>query len=198
MKRIAILSLSFVFTGAAYAQNWPSFRGPGATGVAEGRPTPVKWDAEKSNNILWKLPIPGLSVSSPIVWGDRVFVVTAISSDTKAETFRAGLYGDVEPHKDTAPHKWVVYAIDKRTGKMIWERVAHEGVPKTKRHPKSSQASATPATDGKYVVALFGSEGLYTYDWNGKLLWQKDLGILNAGWFYDPDYEWGPASSPII
>ena len=84
------------------------------------------------------------------------------------------------------------------TGKIIWEKVAHEGTPKTKRHSKSSQASSSPATDGKHVVAFFGSEGLYTYDTNGKLLWKQDLGILNAGWFYDPDYEWGTASSPII
>jgi outer membrane protein assembly factor BamB len=147
---------------------------------------------------LWKVPIPGLSVSSPIVWGDRVFVVTAVSSDPEKETFRHGLYGDVEPHADTSKHAWKVYALDKRTGKIIWERTAHEGVPKTKRHPKSSQASSTPATDGTHVAAFFGSEGLYTYDFNGKLLWKKDLGILNAGWFYDPDYEWGIASSPII
>jgi outer membrane protein assembly factor BamB len=91
-----------------------------------------------------------------------------------------------------------VYALDKQTGKIIWERVAHEGVPRTKRHPKNSQASSTPATDGRHVVAFFGSEGLYAYDWEGKLLWKKDLGIMNAGWFYDPDYEWGVASSPII
>ena len=95
-------------------------------------------------------------------------------------------------------HSWRIYCLDKRTGKIIWEKVAHEGVPKTKRHPKSSQASATPATDGKHVVAFFGSEGLYSYDADGKLLWKQDLGSLNAGWFYDPDYEWGIGSSPII
>ena len=88
--------------------------------------------------------------------------------------------------------------LDKKTGKVLWEKVAYEGVPKTKRHPKSSQASATPATDGKIVVAHFGSEGLYAYDLSGKLLWKRDLGVLNAGWFYDPDYEWGIASSPIL
>ncbi|HXI41345.1 MAG TPA: PQQ-binding-like beta-propeller repeat protein, partial [Bryobacteraceae bacterium] len=88
--------------------------------------------------------------------------------------------------------------LDKRTGKIIWEKIAHERVPRTKRHPKSSQASSTPATDGKHIVAFFGSEGLYTYDADGKLLWKQDLGNLNAGWFYDPDYEWGIGSSPII
>ena len=85
-----------------------------------------------------------------------------------------------------------------QTGKVLWDRVAHEGMPKTKRHPKSSQASATPVTDGTHVIVSFGSEGLYAYDVNGKLLWKQDLGVLNAGWFYDPDYEWGVGSSPII
>ena len=180
------------------AQNWPSFRGPRASGVADGANPPTVWDAEKSRNILWKTPLPGLAISSPIVWGDRVFVTTAISSDPKAETHRHGLYGDVEPAKDVARHIWRVYALDKKSGKIVWEQTAHEGVPKTKRHPKSSQANSTPATDGKHVVAFLGSEGLYCYDFNGKLLWKQDLGSLNAGWFYDPDYEWGMASSPII
>ncbi|HEX2523860.1 MAG TPA: PQQ-binding-like beta-propeller repeat protein, partial [Terriglobia bacterium] len=179
-------------------QDWPQFRGPRASGVADGYSTPVKWNAETGENILWKIPVPGLAVASPIVSGDRVFVVTAISGDPKNETFRHGLYGDVEPHSDNSRHAWKVVAIDSKSGKILWERVAHEGVPKTKRHPKSSQASCTPATDGKHVAAFFGSEGLFVYDWNGKLLWRKDLGVLNAGWFYDPDYEWGIASSPII
>ncbi len=155
------------------------------------------WNAEKSLNIRWKTPIPGLSVSSPIVWGDRVFVTTAVSSDPKSE-FRHGLYGDVTPAKDVSKHVWKIYALDKNTGKILWERVAYEGVPKAKRHPKSSQASSTPATDGKHVIAFFGSEGLYSYDVNGKLLWKQDLGTLSVGWFYDPDYEWGMGSSPVI
>ncbi len=198
MNRTLGLAILLLGAGGAQAQNWPSFRGPNATGVVEGKPAPSAWDAEKSINILWKTPIPGLGLGSPIVWGDRVIVTTAISSDTKAETFRHGLYGDVAPHTDLAPHTWKVYALDRRTGKILWERIAHTGVPRTKRHPKSSQANSTPATDGKYIVAWFGSEGLYTFDWKGKLLWKQDLGVVNAGWFYDPDYEWGPASSPII
>jgi outer membrane protein assembly factor BamB len=179
------------------AQNWPSFRGPSASGVAEGSPTPVKWDADTGQNIVWKTPVAGVAVSSPIVWGDRVFVSTAVSSDPSAG-IRTGLYGDVEPAKDMSKHSWRLLALDKRTGKVLWERVAHEGIPKTKRHPKSSQASATPVTDGRHVVVSFGSEGLYAYDMDGKPLWTRDLGVLNAGWFYDPDYEWGVGSSPII
>jgi len=95
-------------------------------------------------------------------------------------------------------HSWRVIALDRKTGKVAWERVAHEGIPRTKRHPKSSQATPTPATDGKTLVVSFGSEGLYAYDLDGKPLWQKDVGLLNAGWFYDPDYEWGYSSSPVI
>jgi outer membrane protein assembly factor BamB len=188
------------FTACAVlsAQNWPSFRGPAASGVADGKePTAVKWNAATGENILWKTPLPGVAVSSPIVWGDRVFVSTAVSSDPSSG-IRTGLYGDVEPAKDVSKHSWKLVALDRRTGKVLWERVAHEGIPKTKRHPKSSQATATPVTDGRHVIVSFGSEGLYAYDIDGKLLWTKDLGVLNAGWFYDPDYEWGVGSSPII
>jgi outer membrane protein assembly factor BamB len=131
------------------------------------------------------------------VWGDRVFVSTAISTDPKAG-IRTGLYGDVQPVNDVSRHSWHVVALDKKTGKVLWDRTAYEGVPKTKRHPKSSQATATPVTDGLRLIVSFGSEGLYAYDLDGKLLWKRDLGVLNAGWFFDPDYEWGIGSSPII
>jgi outer membrane protein assembly factor BamB len=179
------------------AQNWPMFRGPNASGVADGSPTAVTWNTATGENVLWRTPVAGVAVSSPVVWGDRVFVSTAVSSDASAG-IRTGLYGDVEPAKDVSKHTWKLVALDKRTGKIVWERIAHEGIPKTKRHPKSSQASATPVTDGRRVVVSFGSEGLYAYDFDGKLLWMRDLGVLNAGWFYDPDYEWGIGSSPII
>lgn len=185
-----------LLTLAAHAQNWPQFRGPGASGVAGGS-APVSWDAAKMTNVKWKTEIPGLAHSSPVVWGERVFVTTAISSDPKA-SLRVGLYGDVEPVAQEPKHTWRVYALDKRTGKILWERTAYEGVPKVKRHTKATHASSTPTTDGQHVVALFGAEGLYCYDANGKLLWKQDLGPMDAGWFYDPDYQWGHASSPVI
>ena len=199
MKRLIALSLCVVACAAgARAQNWPQFRGVAASGVAEGRGAPVKWDAEKTAvGVRWKTPIPGLAHSSPVVWGDKVFVTTAVSSAPKDET-RFGLYGDVEPVKDDPKHTWKVYALDKRTGKILWERTAWEGLPKVKRHPKSTHADSTPATDGRTVVALFGSNGLFAYDTNAKLLWKQDLGVLDAGWFYDPDYQWEHGSSPII
>jgi len=182
---------------SAFAQNWPAFRGPMGSGILDGANAPVKWDAEKGVNIAWKTPIPGLSVSSPVVWGDKVFVVTSISSDPKSE-FRHGLYGDVAPAKDVSEHQWRVYGLDLKTGKILWDQLAHKGIPKTKRHPKASFSSPTPVTDGNVVIAWFGSEGLYAYDMNGKPLWKKDLGLIDAGWFFDPDFQWGAGSSPMI
>jgi len=192
-----LLALWITAVSVSSAQQWPAFRGLNASGVADGRPTPVSWDAAKGEGVLWTTPIPGVAVSSPIVWGNRVFVSTAVSSDP-AQGIRTGLYGDVEPVQDSSKHSWRLYALDRATGKVVWERIAHEGVPKTKRHPKSSQASPTPVTDGRHVIVSFGSEGLYAYDFGGKLLWTRDLGVLNSGWFYDPSYEWGLGSSPII
>ncbi|HLN03382.1 MAG TPA: PQQ-binding-like beta-propeller repeat protein [Bryobacteraceae bacterium] len=198
MRKAMILTigLSMVIC-AAFAGDWPQFRGPGGSGLGDGAKPPVHWDAAKGTNIVWTAEIPGLADSSPIVWGDRVYVTTAISGDPK-QMFRTGLYGDTDSVNDSSPHKWKVLALDKKTGKVLWEQTAHEGVPKTKRHPKSSQASPSPATDGNVVLAYFGSEGLYAYSTDGKLLWKKDLGLQNAGWFFDPDSEWGAASSPVI
>jgi outer membrane protein assembly factor BamB len=198
MKKFAsLLFILCVVSLEAMAQNWPQFRGPGATGVAEGRPAPAKWNTEKSENLAWKRPIPGLGHSSPIVWGNKIFVTTAVTSGAKDET-KFGLYGDVAPVKDDPKHTWKVYALDKATGNVLWERIAYEGMPKVKRHPKSTHADSTPVTDGKTLVALFGSHGMYAYDLNGKLLWKQDLGVMDAGWFYDPDYQWEYGSSPVI
>src|SRR5258706_3177385 len=198
MKRLALFFSCFCLSAvSAYAQNWPQFRGPGAAGVVEGSPAVVAWDAEKSVNVRWKTAIPGLGHSSPVVWGNKIFVTTAVTSGPKDET-RYGLYGDVAPVKDDPKHTWKVYALDKQTGKILWERIAYEGVPKVKRHSKSAHSDSTPVTDGKYLVALFGSHGLYAYDLNGKLQWQQDIGMLDSGWFYDADYQWEHGSSPII
>jgi hypothetical protein len=194
----ALVSVSLAAAAPAAAQQWPSFRGPQASGVATGTaPVATTWNVPTGDAVLWKTEVPGVAVSSPIVWGDTVFVSTAVSSDP-AQGIRTGLYGDVEPVKDVSPHIWRLLALDRKTGKVLWDKVAHQGVPKTKRHPKSSQASPTPVTDGTHVVVSFGSEGLYAYSMKGDLLWTQDLGVLNAGWFYDPDYEWGVGSSPII
>lgn len=177
--------------------SWPSFRGPQASGVAEKQNLPDRWDAKRGENILWRTPIPGLAHSSPVVWGNMLFVTSAVSRDPKA-TFRPGLYGDGDASKDRSVHRWTIYAIDKRTGKIRWKQVAHEGQPVDKRHIKATYANSTPATDGRLVVAWFGSQGVYAYDVNGRFLWKVDLGRLDLGAYDIPTYEWGPASSPII
>jgi outer membrane protein assembly factor BamB len=176
--------------------NWPSFRGPNASGIAEGFATPTTWNVEKGQSVRWKTPIPGLSHSSPVVWGNRVFVTTAISGKEKPE-LRVGLYGDVASVEDTTVHRWKVYCLDKQTGRILWERTARTGVPRIPRHTKSTHANPTVATDGRRLVAFFGSEGLYCYDLQGKLLWTKDLGVLDSGW-YVMTARWGFASSPIL
>ena len=177
--------------------NWPSFRGPQALGIAEGQNLPERWDGKTGENIRWHTPIPGLAHSSPVIWGSRIFVTSAVSSDPKA-SFKPGLYGDGDASQDRTPQRWMLYALDKRTGRMLWERVAHEGVPLEKRHIKSTYANATPATDGRIVVAWFGSQGVFAYDVNGRFLWKAELGRLNLGAYDIPTYEWGTASSPII
>jgi outer membrane protein assembly factor BamB len=176
---------------------WPSFRGAQASGVADGQHLPDRWNPATGENILWRTPIPGLAHSSPVVWGERIFVTTAISSNPNA-TFRPGLYGDGDASDDRSRHRWMVYALDARSGRVLWERVAYEGAPLNKRHVKSTYASSTPATDGRIVVAWFGSQGVYAYDVEGRFLWKVDLGRVDMGAYDIPTFEWGPASSPII
>ena len=177
--------------------HWPSFRGSEASGAAEDQRLPDAWNPATGDNILWKTPIPGLAHSSPIVWGDTIFVTTAISGRGNA-TFKPGLYGDGDASDDRSAHKWMLYAIDKKTGKVRWERIAVDREPRNKRHIKSTYASASPATDGRIVVAWFGSEGVYAYDLNGGLRWSVDFGRVDMGAYDIPSYEWGPASSPIV
>ena len=127
MKRLLSISFFlFVIVTAVIqvsAQNWPQFRGPSASGVVEGKTSAVTWDAAKSVNTRWKTAIPGLAHSSPVVWGNKIFVTTAINS-SKDET-RYGLYGDVAPVKDDPKHTWKIYALDKSTGKILWEFASH-------------------------------------------------------------------------
>ncbi|MEW6745067.1 MAG: PQQ-binding-like beta-propeller repeat protein [Planctomycetota bacterium] len=177
--------------------HWPSFRGPRASGVADGFPTPANWDLTARKNVRWTTPIDGLGHSSPAIWGDRVFVTTAVSGEKDPE-LKVGLYGNIDPVEDSSVHTWKLYAIDKRSGEILWERTVCRGVPKIKRHPKSTHANSTPATDGRHVVAFFGSEGLYCYDIEGELLWKRDLGVLDSAYFLVPKAQWGFGSSPVI
>ena len=176
---------------------WPTFRGPQASGVADGQNLPERWNVQTGENVLWRAAVPGLAHSSPIVWGDRIYVTSAVSTDPRA-SFKPGLYGDGDASTDRSAQKWMLFAIDRKTGTIAWERVAAEGVPIDKRHMKSTYASATPATDGRIVVASFGSQGVYAYDVSGTLRWKVDVGRMNMGAYDIPTFEWGPASSPII
>jgi outer membrane protein assembly factor BamB len=178
-------------------RQWPGYRGFMASGVLDNANLPESFDFNKMENVRWKIKIPGLGISSPVIWGNNLFITTAVSAGDKAG-FKPGLYGDVTPVKDSSVHDWILFCIDKNNGKILWERTACTGVPKVKRHPKSTHANTTVATDGKHVVAFFGSEGLYCYDINGKLLWQKNFGVLKSAFFIMKKAEWEFASSPII
>lgn len=182
---------------SAEAGTWPSFRGPQARGVADGYPAPEQWNLESGENVAWRTPVPGLGHSSPVIWEERLFVTSALSEGTAPE-LRVGLYGDIAPVSERVPHRWLVYCLDKGTGKILWEKVAREGVPRVQRHPKSTHANSTAATDGRRVVCFFGSEGLFCLEFSGRLLWQKDFGTLDSGFFAVPGAQWGFGSSPII
>jgi outer membrane protein assembly factor BamB len=180
-----------------YDQQWPSFRGPRGLGFIEKAKPQTTWNAETGIHIKWKTAIPGLGHSSPVIWDNYLFVTTAVNTTTN-ESLKVGLYGDIDEANDSAVHEFKVYCLDKNSGKVLWERIAHKGIPKSKRHIKASQANCSPATDGKYLVVHFGSEGLYCYDFKGNLIWQKDMGLINPGWNTTPGIEWGYSSSPII
>lgn len=188
---VAILNL----TAAVSASNWPQWRGPAGSGVSDEKNLPTEWSATK--NIKWKTPIPGRSHSSPIVWGNRVFITTAIEGavvpGAKAAKHMMGDKEFLHPDSVGADRKqsFKVLCLDRATGKILWEQIAFEGTPYDNRHRKSSYAASTPATDGKLVYAFFGSEGLYAYDLKGKLAWKVDLGKLGT-------VGMGTGTSPIL
>jgi outer membrane protein assembly factor BamB len=191
-----VLLLASLITSNAVESNWPQYRGRHASGVSEGAMVPLHWDVEKGENILWRTPIPGLAHSSPIIWNDRVYVATAVRPG-KAE-LKVGLYGDIDSANDQDRHQWRLMAIDKENGKIVWDKVGYEGIPKVKRHTKASHLNSTPATDGRRIAAIFGSEGLFCFDMSGELLWKKDLGPMDSGYYQVPTAQWGFASSPVI
>jgi outer membrane protein assembly factor BamB len=189
--------LALALCACASAQNWPSFRGERALGVVESAKLPSSWDLKSGLNVAWNVTLPGLAHSSPVVWGDRIYLTTAISSDPNT-VLQFPLDGKLDTRTDTSKHQLRVLALDKNTGKVIWDRLVNEGEPKIARHPHSSYGAPTVATDGKHLAVFFGSEGLYTLDLDGKLLWKQDIGTLDQGAFDLPEYKWGYASSPII
>jgi outer membrane protein assembly factor BamB len=176
---------------------WPSYRGYYASGVLDNTGLPESWDIETGENILWNYEVPGLGLSSPVIWGDKLFITTAVSKEDD-EGFKTGIYGSIGSVDDESEHEWKIICLDKNSGTLIWEETAYKGVPKQKRHPKSSHANSTVATDGNFLIAFFGSEGLYCYNMEGNLQWKKDFGLLRSVFFAVENAEWEFASSPII
>ena len=161
---------------AVRAENWPQWRGPGGQGVSSERTLPVEWAPDR--NIAWKTELPGSGVSSPIVWGDRIFVTAVIEGETvpgakavvhtvegKEWIHPASVAGDKR-------HTFKLLALDARTGRILWAETPYEGTVYDARHSRSSFAGPTPVTDGATVYAYFGPEGLYAYDFNGRLVWK--------------------------
>lgn len=193
VKSMTVLILTFgllAVTDAGADANWPAFRGPEARGVAEGEGLPDQWSA--SDNVEWTTDLPGRGWSSPIVWGGHVFLTTVVNLGTSEEP-KKGLYSGGDRHDALAStHQWKVFALDLETGKVLWERQVHEGSPATSIHIKNSYASETPVTDGKQVYVFFGNLGVFCFDFDGNLIWDKKLEpkqIRN---------DWGTAASPVL
>jgi len=179
------------------AAQWPQYRGPRAGGVDESQALAVTWNVESGQNVRWQTALPGLAHASPIVWEDRVYVATAVKQSGEAE-LKVGLYGDVAPVQESESYQWRLLALDTANGKIVWNVLGCEGVPKVKRHPKGTHCNSTPATDGRRIVAIFGSEGLFCFDRDGKQVWKVDLGPMTAGWYSMPSAQFGFGSSPVI
>jgi outer membrane protein assembly factor BamB len=176
--------------------NWPQFRGARANGLSSV-PAPITWNVASGENIAWEQPIPGLAHASPIIWKDFVYVTTAVRPGSKSE-LKIGLYGSGDSYKEKEAHQWRLICMDVRTGRVRWDNLAFECVPSVERHTKATHCNSTPAIDGKHIVAIFGSEGLFCFDMNGRKLWRKELGKMDAGPYDSPTLQWGFASSPII
>jgi outer membrane protein assembly factor BamB len=176
-------------TGADRVEGWPQFRGPGSTGVAENAALPDSWST--TQNVTWKTTIPGQGWSSPIAWGDRIFLTSVIPSG-ETEVPRRGLYLQGERPAPSIEHRYVVYAIDFASGTIAWEREVYRGFPPGARHLKNTFASETPVTDGQRIFAAFGNVGLFAFDFTGKPLWSKkiDANPTRNGW--------GTAASPVL
>ncbi|MES2570169.1 MAG: PQQ-binding-like beta-propeller repeat protein [Verrucomicrobiota bacterium] len=188
---LALLSLS-----STLHADWLQYRGPAASGVDASHPLPTSWNVETGENIRWQTPIPGMAHSSPIASGDRIYVTTAVAEQTA--TLKVGLYGDIASANDNGTQQWRLLALDAASGKILWDTLAVEAIPKVQRHTKASHCNSTPATDGQHIVAIFGSQGMFCFDTEGKLIWKKDLGPMDSGYYMAPTAQWGFGSSPII
>lgn len=185
--------LALTARAAEPTDNWPQWRGPFANGMAPGGDPPVKWDAQ--TNIKWKTAIPGKGSSTPIIWGDRIFLLTAVDTGKQAapaDLVKAEGGFDRKTSAPTTYHEFVVLCLDRKDGKVLWQQTAAKQVPHEGRHPTHSYAAFSPTTDGKYLYASFGSRGVYCYDLDGKFQWKRDFGRMNTR------YGWGEGASPAL
>ncbi|MEQ1896425.1 MAG: PQQ-binding-like beta-propeller repeat protein [Vicinamibacterales bacterium] len=186
---VAALLLASAITLHAADQQWPQFRGPQSSGVAADDPRlPETWSA--TENVRWKADIPGIGWSSPVVWGDHVFLTTAIA--TTPAPVKARVYGAGEVAKTSPPQRWVVVDVDLKSGKIRWQREVGAAVPAQPLHLKNSFASETPVTDGERVYAYFANAGLFVFDTKGKSVWSRPMPAprMRSGW--------GAAASPVL
>jgi outer membrane protein assembly factor BamB len=188
----AYLLLSIWLTTASAEDNWPQFRGPQSAGLApaDNDKLPDHWSA--TENVEWQADIAGRGWSSPVVWGQRVFLTTVVNTAAYPEA-KKGLYFKGEQHElpDTV-HRWQTVCLDLNSGKVQWERTAHEGKPETSLHIKNTYASETPVTDGERLYVYFGNVGLFCYDLDGKLIWSKKFEP------HSTRSDWGTAASPAL
>ena len=196
MRQRILLLMATIGVSSSMAANWPQFRGPRASGVDTEKALPVEWNVESGRNVRWQTSLPGLGHASPVVWADRIYIATAIGPSDKE--LKVGLYGDIKPLKEEGAYQWRLLAVNRASGEIIWNVLGNEASPRVKRHPKSTHCNSTPATDGRHIVTIFGSEGLFCFDADGKQLWKKDLGPMDAGFYIVPSAQWGFASSPVI
>jgi outer membrane protein assembly factor BamB len=175
---------------AARADSWPQFRGPGGRGISDSPGFPEEWGPEK--NVVWKTPISGRGWSSPVVWGSKIFITTAVS-EGEDEAPKKGLFlGGERKEPSQHVHRFLVICVDLETGKIAWESAVYRGKPAGTHHVKNTYASETPVVDGERVYSYFGHLGLFAHDMDGKLAWEKRLPS------YKTRYGWGTASSPVL
>lgn len=191
-----MLLLLIGLSASAFAEDWPQFRGHAAAGVSD-KAAPVTWNVETGEYIHWQTPIPGLGHAAPIIWKDQIYIATAVKPGAKPD-LKVGIYGNIDSYPEKEPHQWRLLCLEKRKGKLLWDKLGHQAVPRVQRHTKATHCNSTPATDGKRILAIFGSEGLFCFDMKGELLWHKDLGKMDAAYFDSPTAEWGFASSPVL
>ncbi|MES1213587.1 MAG: PQQ-binding-like beta-propeller repeat protein [Singulisphaera sp.] len=172
------------------AENWPQFRGPLSNSVADDTDLPERWSG--TENVAWKTKIPGRGWSAPIVWGKRIFLTSVTSADDQAERKRGIYFGGDQKVAPQTPHQWRVFCLDRDDGRVLWERVGHEGIPPQSVHLKNTYASETPVTDGERVYAYFGNLGIFCFDVDGAPQWSRTLGS-----FHTAD-GMGTGSSPIL